>query len=134
MNTIVKDEDFTSQTNIILEEWYCPYVTGVTVNVVSRNTWKRLKQQKIKCMNSKASSTKALFAHGCSKSLKAMGTFADKVTFGNQKCDAEFFFSTDSIVVSMLGYKTDTAHSCEDTKHLKYKCCGALRKLPSERT
>lgn len=76
----------------ILEEWYCPYANGVNVNIVSRNTWKTLKQQKIKCMNSKASSTKALFAHGCSKLLKAMGTFAAKVTLGNQKCDAEFFF------------------------------------------
>lgn len=49
-------------------------------------------------MNSKASSTKALFAHGCSKSLKAMGTFADKVTFGNQKCDAEFFFQLTALL------------------------------------
>lgn len=79
--------------------------SGTGIHVMNKNTWSKLKGQKVKCISSKAGPTKSHFAYGCPKPLTILGTFMTEAKIINNKCNAEFVV-IDNVGISLLVLET----------------------------
>ena len=62
--------------------------SGASTNVIDKNLWLKLKQEKIKCVFKK--SDKKLYVYGSNQQLKVLGTFSASVKAGQNGVQAEF--------------------------------------------
>lgn len=88
------------QTEVIID-------SGATVNVIDRDLWEQLKQQKVKCQSQSKSSSRKLYPYGSNKPLTVAGSFVTDVCTQNCCVSAEFFVVEES-GQALLGYDTST--------------------------
>ena len=62
--------------------------SGASCNVIDRELWEELKQNKVKCVSMK--SNKKLYPYGSAEPLKTAGCFVATVTLRNVTVEAEF--------------------------------------------
>ena len=62
--------------------------SGASTNVIDKNLWSKLKQDKIKCVSRK--SDKKLYAYGSKQPLNVLGTFSALVRVEGKEIEAEF--------------------------------------------
>ena len=62
--------------------------SGASTNVIDKNLWSKLKQDKIKCVSRK--SDKKLYAYGSRQPLNVLGTFSALVRVEGKEIEAEF--------------------------------------------
>ena len=62
--------------------------SGASTNVIDKNLWSKLKQDKIKCVSRK--SDKKLCAYGSKQPLNIIGTFSALVEVEGEETEAEF--------------------------------------------
>ena len=62
--------------------------SGASTNVIDKNLWSKLKQDKIKCVSRK--SDKKLYAYGSKQPLNVLGTFSALVRVERKEIEAEF--------------------------------------------
>ena len=62
--------------------------SGASTNVIDKNLWSKLKQDKIKCVSRK--SDKKLYAYGSKQPLNDLGTFSALVRVEGKEIEAEF--------------------------------------------
>ena len=62
--------------------------SGANTNVIDKNLWSKLKQDKIKCVSRK--SDKKLYAYGSKQLLNVLGTFSALVRVEGKEIEAEF--------------------------------------------
>ena len=79
--------------------------SGATTNIVSEETWKRLKAKHINCHSSTNPSCKELYAYATDKPLPVKGTFSCEVQAGDKKTQAEFMVIRGK-GISLLGRET----------------------------
>lgn len=77
--------------------------SGASTNVIDKNLWLKLKQEKIKCVTKK--SDKKLYAYGSDQPLKVLGTFSASVKAGQNEVEAEFAV-IDGKGAALLGKET----------------------------
>ena len=69
--------------------------SGATVNILSRDTWEKLKQSKVKVKTQNKKASKKLYAYGSKKPLTLLGSFTTDVELyiesTSKKIVAEFF-------------------------------------------
>ena len=62
--------------------------SGASTNVIDKNMWSKLKQDKIKCVSRK--SDKKLYAYGSKQPLNVLGTFSALARVEGKEAKAEF--------------------------------------------
>ena len=62
--------------------------SGASTNVIDKNLWLKLKQDKIKCVSRK--SDKKLYAYGSKQPLNVLGTFSAEARVEGKEAEAEF--------------------------------------------
>ena len=62
--------------------------SGASTNVIDKNLWSKLKQDKIKCVSRK--SDKKLYAYGSKQPLNILGTFSAQARVEEKETEAEF--------------------------------------------
>ena len=62
--------------------------SGASTNVIDKNLWSKLKQDKIKCVSRK--SDKKLYAYGSKQPLNVLGTFSALARVEGKETEAEF--------------------------------------------
>ena len=62
--------------------------SGASTNVIDKNLWSKLKQEKVKCLSMK--SDKKPYAYGSKEPLKVLGTFSALTKVGQSETQAEF--------------------------------------------
>ena len=77
--------------------------SGASTNVIDKNLWSKLKQDKVKCVSKK--SDKKLYAYGSKQPLKVLGTFSALARVGEKEADAEFVV-IDGEGAALLGRET----------------------------
>ena len=77
--------------------------SGASTNVIDKNLWLKLKQEKVKCVSKK--SDKKLYAYGSDQPLKVLGTFSASVKAGKNEVEAEFAV-IDGKGAALLGRET----------------------------
>ena len=62
--------------------------SGASTNVIEKNLWSKLKQDKIKCVSRK--NDKKLYAYGSKQPLNVLGTFSARARVEGKEAEAEF--------------------------------------------
>ena len=110
--------------------------SGSTCNIVCRDTWEKLKQERIMCCSRKTN--KHLFAYGAEKSLSVVGEFDAELCYQGKCCTATF------VVVEEKACPTLGRQICEELGVIKIminnvheqsmldefaECCSGVGKL-----
>ena len=120
--------------------------SGATVNILSRDTWEKLKQSKVKVKTQNKKPSKKLYAYGSKKPLTLLGSFTADVELctgsTSKKIEAEFFVLEEKgksllsrntaieLGVLRLGpVEPDTISQVENLKEKYPKCFEGLGKL-----
>ena len=77
--------------------------SGTSTNVIDKNLWSKLKQDKIKCVSRK--SDKKLYSYGSKQPLNVLGTFSALVRIEGKETEAEFVVINGE-GVALLGRET----------------------------
>ena len=77
--------------------------SGASTNVIDKNLWLKLKQEKIKCVSKK--SDEKLYTYGSDQPLNVLGTFSASVKASQNEVEAEFAV-IDGKGAALLGKET----------------------------